>query len=64
MSTAAAVRAFLLPCSQPDACMSTAVRAGEESKVILVSLVRSNCEGSAGFLSESNRINVLLSRCA
>ena len=36
--------------------------AGEEAKVILVSLVRSNDQGSAGFLSESTRINVLLSR--
>ena len=36
--------------------------AGEEAKVILVSLVRSNDQGKAGFLSETNRINVLLSR--
>ena len=55
---------FSLLCFQPDRCISMAVWPGEESKVILVSLVRSNSEGSAGFLSESNRINVLLSRYA
>lgn len=36
--------------------------AGEESKVILVSLVRSNDHGKAGFLNTTNRVNVLLSR--
>ena len=36
--------------------------AGEESKVILVSLVRSNDQGKAGFLNTTNRVNVLLSR--
>ena len=36
--------------------------AGEESKVILVSLVRSNDMGKAGFLNTANRVNVLLSR--
>ena len=35
---------------------------GEEAKVIVISLVRSNQEGRAGFLNTSNRINVLLSR--
>ena len=35
---------------------------GEEAKVIVISLVRSNKEGKAGFLNTSNRINVLLSR--
>ncbi|TIC94223.1 NFX1-type zinc finger-containing protein 1 [Colletotrichum higginsianum] len=35
---------------------------GEEAKVIIVSLVRSNNEKRCGFLSTSNRINVLLSR--
>ena len=43
-------------------CCHNVHPAGEEAKVILVSLVRSNDQGSAGFLSESNRINVLLSR--
>lgn len=38
------------------------VFAGEESKVILVSLVRSNDLGKAGFLNTTNRVNVLLSR--
>jgi hypothetical protein len=36
--------------------------AGEEAKVIVVSLVRSNDERKCGFLKTSNRINVLLSR--
>ncbi len=35
---------------------------GEEAKVVVVSLVRSNTQGRCGFLSTSNRINVLLSR--
>ncbi|KAK9802792.1 hypothetical protein WJX73_006176 [Symbiochloris irregularis] len=35
---------------------------GEEAKVVIVSLVRSNKEHKAGFLNTSNRINVLLSR--
>ncbi|KAF5017404.1 hypothetical protein F66182_10670 [Fusarium sp. NRRL 66182] len=35
---------------------------GEEAKVIIVSLVRSNPERKVGFLGTENRINVLLSR--
>ncbi|RYP92615.1 hypothetical protein DL770_001257 [Monosporascus sp. CRB-9-2] len=35
---------------------------GEEAKVIVISLVRSNDKGTCGFLRTSNRINVLLSR--
>ncbi|KAI0505882.1 hypothetical protein F5B22DRAFT_626229 [Xylaria bambusicola] len=35
---------------------------GEEAKVVVISLVRSNPERRCGFLSTSNRINVLLSR--
>ncbi|KAJ3528590.1 hypothetical protein NM208_g10130 [Fusarium decemcellulare] len=35
---------------------------GEEAKIIIVSLVRSNPEGAVGFLGTENRINVLLSR--
>ena len=35
---------------------------GEEAKVIVISLVRSNPQQKCGFLSTSNRINVLLSR--
>ena len=35
---------------------------GEEAKVIVISLVRSNDERKCGFLRTSNRINVLLSR--
>jgi hypothetical protein len=35
---------------------------GEEAKVIVVSLVRSNSERKVGFLKTTNRINVLLSR--
>ena len=35
---------------------------GEEAKVIIVSLVRSNNEKRVGFLRTTNRINVLLSR--
>jgi len=35
---------------------------GEESKVVLISLVRNNTRGAIGFLKTTNRINVLLSR--
>lgn len=35
---------------------------GEEAKVVVVSLVRSNPKRKCGFLSTTNRINVLLSR--
>jgi hypothetical protein len=35
---------------------------GEEAKVIIVSLVRSNAQNKCGFLGTSNRINVALSR--
>ncbi|KAF2434363.1 hypothetical protein EJ08DRAFT_513978 [Tothia fuscella] len=35
---------------------------GEEAKVIVISLVRSNVQKKCGFLRTSNRINVLLSR--
>jgi hypothetical protein len=35
---------------------------GEEAKIIIVSLVRSNEERKVGFLKTTNRINVLLSR--
>ncbi|KAI0190325.1 hypothetical protein F4808DRAFT_476549 [Astrocystis sublimbata] len=35
---------------------------GEEAKVVVISLVRSNNEQRCGFLSTNNRINVLLSR--
>jgi superfamily I DNA and/or RNA helicase len=35
---------------------------GEEAKVIIISLVRSNMDSKVGFLKTSNRINVLLSR--
>ncbi|KAF7588507.1 hypothetical protein BBP40_005643 [Aspergillus hancockii] len=35
---------------------------GEEAKVVVVSLVRSNNQNRCGFLRTSNRINVLLSR--
>lgn len=35
---------------------------GEEAKVIIISLVRSNADQRCGFLRTSNRINVLLSR--
>lgn len=35
---------------------------GEEAKVVIVSLVRSNKERKVGFLKTTNRINVLLSR--
>ncbi|KAL9094875.1 MAG: hypothetical protein Q9165_002824 [Trypethelium subeluteriae] len=35
---------------------------GEEAKVVVISLVRSNKENQCGFLRTSNRINVLLSR--
>ncbi|KAL5118296.1 hypothetical protein ACEQ8H_003806 [Pleosporales sp. CAS-2024a] len=35
---------------------------GEEAKVVIISLVRSNKKQNVGFLKTSNRINVLLSR--
>lgn len=35
---------------------------GEEAKVVIISLVRSNSQGKVGFLRTTNRINVLLSR--
>ncbi|KAG5949969.1 hypothetical protein E4U53_005601 [Claviceps sorghi] len=35
---------------------------GEEAEVVVISLVRSNPKSKCGFLSTSNRINVLLSR--
>lgn len=35
---------------------------GEEAKIVIISLVRSNPQNRCGFLSTSNRINVLLSR--
>ncbi|KAI1768094.1 hypothetical protein GGR53DRAFT_35773 [Hypoxylon sp. FL1150] len=35
---------------------------GEEAKIVVISLVRSNNANRCGFLSTSNRINVLLSR--
>ncbi|KKK26527.1 hypothetical protein ARAM_006130 [Aspergillus rambellii] len=35
---------------------------GEEAKVVIISLVRSNSQNRCGFLKTSNRINVLLSR--
>ena len=47
-------------CARPK----LAVGAGEESQIIIVSLVRSNAEGKAGFLNTTNRANVLLSRCS
>lgn len=35
---------------------------GEEAKIVIISLVRSNPQNKCGFLSTSNRINVLMSR--
>jgi hypothetical protein len=35
---------------------------GEESDVVIASLVRSNKSGDVGFIGDSNRVNVLLSR--
>ncbi|OTA99969.1 hypothetical protein M426DRAFT_268420, partial [Hypoxylon sp. CI-4A] len=35
---------------------------GEEAKIVVISLVRSNLERQCGFLKTTNRINVLLSR--
>lgn len=56
----------------PQASKSSALKAlkvatidnfqGEEAKVVVISLVRSNPNNKCGFLRTSNRINVLLSR--
>ncbi|RYP53611.1 hypothetical protein DL768_001475 [Monosporascus sp. mg162] len=35
---------------------------GEEAKIVIISLVRSNLQRKVGFLSTENRVNVLLSR--
>ena len=35
---------------------------GEEAKIVLISLVRSNEMGQIGFLKEPERVNVMLSR--
>lgn len=35
---------------------------GEEARIVIVSLTRSNAAGKIGFLSEAQRVNVLLSR--
>ncbi|KAF2210305.1 hypothetical protein CERZMDRAFT_18672, partial [Cercospora zeae-maydis SCOH1-5] len=35
---------------------------GEEAKVVIISLVRSNNSNNCGFLRTPNRINILLSR--
>lgn len=35
---------------------------GEENRIILLSLVRSNNDGNAGFLNEENRVCVAVSR--
>ena len=35
---------------------------GEESDIVVISLVRSNMHGAIGFLKEEQRVNVLLSR--
>lgn len=54
---------------EETAASSTGVRVssvdnfqGEEGKVVIVSLVRSNAKGSLGFLDQQQRVNVLLSR--
>lgn len=43
-------------------CSSIDNYQGEESDIVIVSLVRSNSRGSIGFLKEPQRVNVLLSR--
>ncbi|KAL7565937.1 hypothetical protein ACA910_008397 [Epithemia clementina (nom. ined.)] len=43
-------------------CSSVDNYQGEESDIVVVSLVRSNSKGSVGFLKEPQRVNVLLSR--
>jgi hypothetical protein len=64
---------LLLPGSDPDApvkgSLGQSIRLatvdnfqGEEAKVVIVSLVRSNRKNNPGFLKTPNRINVLLSR--
>ena len=43
-------------------CSSVDNYQGEESDIVIISLVRSNAKGSIGFLKEAQRVNVLLSR--
>lgn len=54
----------LLGSDSPKAirCSSIDNFQGEESDIIVVSLVRSNARGDIGFLKEEQRVNVLLSR--
>lgn len=50
------------PARQRIRCASIDNFQGEESDIIIVSLVRSNSLGNIGFLKEEQRVNVLLSR--
>ena len=62
----------LLPTPSPETSRTTLLNAlriatvdnfqGEEAKIVVISLVRSNPQNQCGFLKTSNRINVLLSR--
>ena len=53
-----------IPGTEPDALRLATIDnfQGEEAKVIVISLVRSNEQNRCGFLRTENRINVLLSR--
>lgn len=58
---------FLLKKEMPETCQGVRVTCvdnfqGEESDIILLSLVRNNEDGKIGFLSVDNRICVALSR--
>lgn len=60
------------PSAKPPVARTTLLRSirlatvdnfqGEEAKIVIISLVRSNPQNKCGFLSTSNRINVLMSR--
>lgn len=55
---------FVLEANEPKSirCSSIDNFQGEESDIVVMSLVRSNKRGTIGFLKEAQRVNVLLSR--
>ena len=60
----AGFNSLYMPGAKPEALRLATIDnfQGEEAKVVVISLVRSNAENRCGFLRTENRINVLLSR--